>query len=285
MTRSLGYEALARAAHIAQPTLGRTWRRATVAGARDATAASAERSCVVIAPHPDDETLGCGATIARKRASGTAVTVVVVADGRYAQHRSRLITPAGLAVLRAEEAVAACAALGVAAANLLQLGFEDNAVRESEDDLVHRLHELLIDVVPEEVLVVSGLDHHVDHRAVNRAAHRALARWDHLPVVGEFPVWSWIDGPWSDQDRRRPPARAAHLVGQPLRTLLRGRATTVATDGFLGAKRAALAAHATQTSSYTDEADWAVMSAEMLELFLGPEEVFLPPTWRAVGSR
>src|ERR1700737_637901 len=37
------------------------------------------RKLVVIAPHPDDETLGCGGTIARFAASGTEVSVLVVA--------------------------------------------------------------------------------------------------------------------------------------------------------------------------------------------------------------
>jgi len=37
------------------------------------------KKLVVIAPHPDDETLGCGGTIARFAASGTEVSVLVVA--------------------------------------------------------------------------------------------------------------------------------------------------------------------------------------------------------------
>jgi hypothetical protein len=37
--------------------------------AEDVTSQTAARSCVVLAPHPDDETLGCGATIMRKLAA------------------------------------------------------------------------------------------------------------------------------------------------------------------------------------------------------------------------
>jgi hypothetical protein len=52
----------------------------------------------------------------------------------------------------------------------------------------------------------------------------------------------------------------------------------VSTDGFLTAKRTALAAHASQTTRYTDEAEWAVMDERLLGLFLGDVEIFLPST-------
>src|SRR5271166_3569230 len=42
-------------------------------GAEDMTFQMATRSCLVLAPHPDNETLGCGATIMRKLAAGTRV--------------------------------------------------------------------------------------------------------------------------------------------------------------------------------------------------------------------
>ena len=69
----------------------------------DVTDQAAASSCVVIAPHPDDETLGCGAIIARKRAAGTNVRVVIVTDGRRS-HRSDKIPVHRLIALRRKEA-------------------------------------------------------------------------------------------------------------------------------------------------------------------------------------
>ena len=276
------YDVAARGAHAAQPRLLEAWRRLLIARAHDDTARSAGRSCVVVAPHPDDETLGCGATIARKRAAGTDVTVVVVADGRYAQRQSSIVTPADLAEIRATELLAACRALGVADADIVQLRHEDTFVDRVVDDVASTLHELIARKRPREILVCSGLDHHPDHRAVNRAVHRAVraATSDVTgvrppPQVREYPVWSWIDGPWLDQRQRTPLGRAMHLVGDPLTSLRRGRPDVVATGEFLPAKRAALAAHASQTTRLTDEPDWAVMDGGMLDLFLGDVEVFL----------
>ena len=60
----------------------RTVRSALRTVARDETSTTGTRSALVLAPHPDDETLGCGATILRKVAAGTPVHVLVVTDGR-----------------------------------------------------------------------------------------------------------------------------------------------------------------------------------------------------------
>lgn len=72
--------------------LRRVWQRATHAAAIDRTATTADRPCLVLAPHADDETLRCGALIARKRASGTPVWVVVATDGRLAIESVRAAT-------------------------------------------------------------------------------------------------------------------------------------------------------------------------------------------------
>ncbi|HZB40577.1 MAG TPA: PIG-L deacetylase family protein [Ilumatobacter sp.] len=279
------YCSLSTAAHAIEPRLAAGWRWATRVAARDETDSIGGRSCMVVAPHPDDETIGCGATIARKRARGTPVSVVIVADGRYAQSRSRAVSPSALAAIRAAEASAACEQLGVRAEHLIQLGFEDNHVSGQEAALSAQLHDLLVRLQPDEVLVVSDLDHHPDHRAVNRATYDALARWDGSPIVREFPVWSWIDGPWLDQRNRSAVGRATHLVVQPLRALARGRPVKVSTTGFAEVKRAALAAHASQTSAYTDEPEWAVMDDELLSVFRDDIEVFLPSASSAERNR
>lgn len=252
------------------------WRRRTIRRGADVTDRSAVASCLVLAPHPDDETIGCGATIARKRAASTPVRVLVAADGR-SSHRSAVIGPDELARRRSREVVAACAALGVAEADVVQLGFRDDSLAGRQDGLAAEIGAHLDDMVPDEVLVPSGRDWHPDHQALRRALDLALHGRGRVPRVLEYPVWFWVHGPW-DAD---PGGPWATLRPRPfLRGLIDRRrwppAEIVATTGFLGTKHQALRAHESQLTNLTGEADWAVLDDEFLAPFLLPYEVAFP---------
>ena len=62
---------------------------------------------LVIAPHPDDETLGCGGLIIRERLAGRLVRIVFLTDGSQSHRDHPSLTPTALAKLRKAEAVAA----------------------------------------------------------------------------------------------------------------------------------------------------------------------------------
>ncbi|MDT8264721.1 PIG-L family deacetylase, partial [Roseomonas sp. DSM 102946] len=79
---------------------------------------------LLLSPHPDDESLGCGGLLAQLAARGREVRVVLVSDGA-ASHDSRLYPPRRLAALRQEEMAAALAALGLGPERLVTLGLPD----------------------------------------------------------------------------------------------------------------------------------------------------------------
>jgi LmbE family N-acetylglucosaminyl deacetylase len=274
MTRR-GYAEVADLAHALQPRLLRLWRRALVSVGRDVTEEVSRRRCLVIAPHPDDETLGCGATIARKRARGTEVTIVIAADGRYSHRSSTRITPEEMRAIRAEEAYRAARCLGVEPEHVHQLGFEDTALEQSFDDVVRWLRGVVADRTPDEILVVSGLDAHPDHRTLHRATSVALGV-DPPCVVAEYPVWSWVSGPWLDLSSRAVPSKSWHLFADPVRTVGRGRPWLVATGPYREQKQRALSEYRSQTTRLSGEDDWAVMDDEFLSDFTLDHEVFLP---------
>lgn len=120
------------------------------------------RRALVIAPHPDDEVLGAGGTIARLADEQWAVSVVAVcADGPP-------IYPAGTAEQVEAEARAAHRVLGVHRSEFLRLPSVEVG-RGSVAALNGPLHDLVADIGPELVLIPFP-DRHVDHRTVFDAA-------------------------------------------------------------------------------------------------------------------
>ena len=161
---------------------------------------------VVVAPHPDDEVLGVGGLMARLTTLGTPVRVLAVTDGGAAEPPTGWSTTR-LTRQRVEEAVAACAAVGVNPPH--RLGFPDGAVREHEDALTQSLVSLVPALTRDTVCLATWrADGHPDHEATGRAAARACAHTGARLV--EYPVWMWhwarpLDPavPWERVSRHR----------------------------------------------------------------------------------
>ena len=69
------------------------------------------RRLLVVAAHPDDESLGAGGWMARSTGLGVEVTVVICSAGEASHPRSRTHSPDRLASMRRDEAAAAVASL------------------------------------------------------------------------------------------------------------------------------------------------------------------------------
>lgn len=111
---------------------------------------------VVVAPHPDDETIGCGGTLACHVAAGDEVIALFVTDGR--RSRALGLAPGEMARRRGEEATRASAALGVRAE---WWGLPEGEWREVE--LRKRLREFLANLDPHVLYAPSRVDFHPEH--------------------------------------------------------------------------------------------------------------------------
>lgn len=249
--------------------------------ATDSTQACALRSALVIAPHPDDETLGCGAAIARKTDAGRPVHVVVCTDGS-ASHRSKLVPPKDLSQIREVEAAEAAKELGVAKENVAFLRFEDGHLQHRREALLHELADVIAAANPDEILSPCGIDRHPDHRAIASVMDELVARKIVTCPVLDYPVWFWTARAWGAGSG----FSALSAILRPGRVAQQLHPSCVSTEGYLERKRRAIACHKSQTTNLTGEPGWAVLEPAFLDHFLQPSELFFAmrrPAVRAAG--
>ncbi len=154
-------------------------------------------STVVFAPHPDDESLGCGGLIALRAAQGSDVWPVLVSDGAASHPGSRAFDADARRALRDDEWLAALACLGVDTARATRLGCGDGEVPGVADprfsDVVARCRTLIEDIEPALVVVPWRRDPHPDHQATHAIVRAALATLPpELPAPRclEYLVWA-----------------------------------------------------------------------------------------------
>jgi LmbE family N-acetylglucosaminyl deacetylase len=207
---------------------------------------------VVVAAHPDDETLAAGGLL---QALDGPVSLVVATGGEAAYPG----VP-GLAATRRVELYAAWSELGHPAESVTWLGLPDSALAAHEDALVEALRPLLADA--DACLAPWPADPHPDHAAAGRAARRAAAA--HTHCFG-YPIWLT---PWN-----RPGA-----VEVPWGTALVHRLD----DRARAAKAAAVGRFVSQTT-----ADEPILPPDVLAHFATERELYfrLPPPDGAPLSR
>jgi LmbE family N-acetylglucosaminyl deacetylase len=139
---------------------------------------------VVIAPHPDDEAIGCGGILALHGARGDTVHVVVATDGDLGDPRG-LHPVDGYVALRREECARAAEVLR--AQPPIFLGQRDQnvdapALRASLLDVLRTLRPALVYHPP-------VAEMHVDHHVVGRVVRDALASLESRPRSFAYETW------------------------------------------------------------------------------------------------
>ncbi len=219
---------------------------------------------VVVAPHPDDESLGCGGLIAAARARGADVRLLVVSDGVGSHRNSASHPPERLRTLREAETIEAAAALGLEAAAIRFLRLPDAAVptvgREA-DAALDAIVEAAVACAAGAVCVTWRHDPHCDHGAAATLVERARPRLRGARVH-EYPIWGWTL------------PEGTEVGAGPSGDGPSGARLDIA--AWVGAKRAAVAAHRSQTTALiADDPQGFRLDATMLERFARPFEIYL----------
>jgi LmbE family N-acetylglucosaminyl deacetylase len=223
--------------------------------------AVAPGTALVLAPHADDESLGCGGLIAMASARGRPPIIVCVTDGTGSHRSSPTYPAARLRQVREAELRAAAAILGVASERVRFLGLPDaGAPLEGPEfeDAAQRVARLVRVHAIETLFATWSHDPHCDHEATARLGEAVAA------VTGArlrfYPVWSWL---------------VAAGQALPLATIVGMRLDI---RSVLARKRAAIACHASQHSDLiSDDPRGFRLPASLLAVCDQDFETFIDP--------
>jgi len=140
---------------------------------------------IVIAPHPDDEAIGCGGTIRRHVERGEAVHVIFLTSGEKGCRGRDL---AETARTREAEAEAAKSVLGITG---IEFWRQPDGSLAVTDTLVARLIRKLKEAQPDILYVPHEREMHPDHCVAARLVSSAVSSMDHsVPNVLMYEVWT-----------------------------------------------------------------------------------------------
>jgi LmbE family N-acetylglucosaminyl deacetylase len=210
---------------------------------------------VVVAPHPDDEILTCGALLHLVAARGDAPLIVAVTDGEASHPGSPIWPPERLRQARTDETNAALAHLGIDASRVRRLHIPDGGVTAATPELERQLAAI---IAPGDVVITTWrFDGHPDHESTALACS-TVARQTGARVL-QAPVWGWH---WSAPGDDAMPLALARKLGVPADALAR--------------KRAALGCFHSQIEGDASRGAAPILPAFAMERVLHPFEIYFP---------
>lgn len=214
-----------------------------------------DRGLIVVAPHPDDESLGCGGLLAWAAEHAVPTRVVFLTDGEQSHPQSRC----DVGGIRRKEAECACGVLGIRANKIRFLGLPDTGLETlagpARKRAVQWLRQLVSARGPSLVTVTTDMDPHGDHRAACALVKEAIAALPDVELM-TYPVWSWLA-----TDIRAPLKGARIAVGEQL-----------------SVKRQALCAYASQQGRSPLDVEGFTLPEELLHYAHTDTEVLLWPS-------
>jgi LmbE family N-acetylglucosaminyl deacetylase len=232
------------------------WRDLPVAGIEDILQG---RTPIILAPHPDDESLGCGGLIAQACAIGLPPQVIIVTDGTGSHRNSPSYPAARLRRTREAEVEAALRLLGLPRYHLSFLGLSDAAMPSAGPDIdeaARTIISLCKAEAPSVLLATWRHDPHCDHEATAVLAVDVASRAG-IPLLS-YPVWGWTLADDAEVDEPLPRGWRLEISEQ------------------LGLKQQAIQAHATQYGDLIqDDPSGFRLPESLLTPFRHPYEVFL----------
>ena len=239
-----------------------------------ADAALAGQAFIVLAAHPDDESLGAGGLLARLHAAGATIRVLLCTAGEASHPGSPTTAPEQLAAVRLQEFGDALNHLFGSVAGDAEwrcLGLPDGKLAEHRERIRAAVREALAGCgrAPSDVVLVAPYrsDGHADHDVLGSLAAELSAAAG--CALLEYPIWYWL---WA-----APEAPADEAGGA-----WRGWFRLPLSPAEQQAKAAAMASHASQVRPLSGlPGDEALLPPAFLEHFDRAWETF---AWRPANA-
>lgn len=212
---------------------------------------------LVLAPHSDDEVLGCGALIAEGARRGALIDVVIATDGAL---------PNGDRTVRPAETAAALAILGADRTHVRFLDRRDGSLSNDVDGLADEIGAIIEHRRPSLIVSTSSWDPHPDHRALGLAVARLAEQGRLTGEYLEYAIWQW------ESPRLAWRWVSAGLGRSPWTVLRSTRRVRAGADR--ARKREALAAYRSQVEPGPDGR--RVIDSQVTKRFLGRAELLRP---------
>lgn len=158
-----------------------------------------EKRTVIIAPHPDDEVIGCGGLITRMVAEGNAPHVIILTGGEGSLGKDCDVNPEKIVNARRGLTRKAIAELGLPIENIHEFNLGDGRIGDSPEQQLEEIRECLASLNPDTLLLPHWGEGWRDHVVV-----KSLFT-DNLPggcEVWEYCVWMWYYNVWRGLDWR-----------------------------------------------------------------------------------
>lgn len=222
------------------------------------------RKCMVIIPHPDDESLGCAGLISMLKAQGTQFKFILTTDGSASHRNSLKFSKDSLIAIRKRELLKVLDILGFGKDNLSCFDAQDSAMPAKGEpgfsDLVLKLASELNNFSPDFILVPYELDPHRDHRASWQLLMSALENGNaQRPLIWEYPIWLYQNAAQEDIPRLR-----------------NGELKSVKIRAYLEKKKACIYTHLSQTTALIDDDPTGFrLTEDMISNFIIDKEFYL----------
>lgn len=218
---------------------------------------------IVFAPHPDDESLGCGGAIALLGKYDVPVRIIAMSDGTLSHPNSVKFPSEKLRELREKEMKNALEILGVTENEIRFLRYRDRCVPDENNinfsAAVETIKNILTAEKPQTILAPWRFDPHPDHCATWQIVRQATRSLNFSVRLIEYPIWLYELATENDLP-------AENEI----------QAWRLDIEKVVQIKQKAIRAHESQVTGLIDDDPQGFrLSAEILEHFATPFEIYL----------